>query len=159
MTKSEHKFRFTVDDNNVLAVLCGPLESHLAHLEIAFNVQLFRKGNSIFIESCDSNGLELENILKFLCDKIAEGTIIQISDIDDAVNRFSKERYSKKANAVRAIAESKVDRKHKTLESLEILSKKKVLHPRTETQNLYLKLLLTKEIIFGMGSAGLVKLI
>ena len=31
--------------------LCGPLESHIAHLEIAFDAQLVRrKGNTIFIQ-------------------------------------------------------------------------------------------------------------
>ncbi len=150
----DQSLEFIVEDNKVLAALCGPLESHLAHLEIAFNVQLFRKGNSIFIESCDENSVELESILKYLCAKISKGTIIQISDIDDAVNRFSKGHYSKTPNAFEMASEPKVGEDVKLKESLEILSKKKVLHPWTQAQDLYLKLLLTKEIIFGIGPAG-----
>ena len=154
LSNSDQVLEFVVEDNSTLAVLCGPLESHLAHLEIAFNVQLFRKGNSIFIESCGTNGVEIQNILKFLCDKISKGNIIQISDIDDAVNILSKEQYSKTINSDDILPESKFSKNYKSTESLAIFSKKKVLQPRTETQNSYLKLLLTKEIIFGIGPAG-----
>ena len=41
---------FKVESNEILARLCGPLESNIAHLEIAFDAQLSRKGNTIFIK-------------------------------------------------------------------------------------------------------------
>ena len=41
---------FKVESNEILARLCGPLESNIAHLEIAFDAQLSRKGNTIFIQ-------------------------------------------------------------------------------------------------------------
>ena len=154
LISSDQSLEFIVEDNNVLAVLCGPLESHLAHLEITFNVKLFRKGNSIFIDCCEDAGADLESVLKFLCEKIANGTIIQISDINDAVNRHSKGELFRTTKASDIASKPKIVRDSELEKSLEILSRKKVLKPRTKTQDLYLKLLLTKEIIFAIGPAG-----
>ena len=145
---------FKVESNEILARLCGPLESNIAHLEIAFDAQLSRKGNTIFIQCGKSDGTKICKALEFLCNKVKSGNTIQPSDIDSAIKRIS---YSDELSESKKLYKEKLGGKNqdfKAFERLEFLSKKELVIPKTDRQRFYLKLLHQKEIVFGVGPAG-----
>ena len=145
---------FKVESNEILARLCGPLESNIAHLEIAFDAQLSRKGNTIFIQCGKSDGKKIYKALEFLCKKVEAGNVIQPSDINSAIKHMSNidEFIENKISYEEKLGGK--NQNSKSLEKLEILSKKEIVMPKTDRQKLYLKLLQQKEIVFGVGPAG-----
>ncbi len=150
----DETLKFKVEDNNILAKLCGPLESNIAHLEIAFDTQLIRRGNTIFIDGSKSDKLVIEKILDFLHDEIRSGKSIETSDLDNAIQWFSRKKIQRGEN----LSDDELARGEKKPKSfktsVEILTKNKILNPKSDRQKFYLKLLLNNEIIFGIGPAG-----
>ena len=87
-SSTDETLEFKVEDNDILAKLCGPLESHIAHLEIAFDTQLIRRGNTIFISNATRQQTIINEILKFLHCEIVSGKRIEFSDVDIAIKYF-----------------------------------------------------------------------
>ena len=153
-SSTDEALEFKVDDNDILAKLCGPLESHIAHLEIAFDTQLIRRGNTIFISNATKQKTIINEILKFLHCEIVSGKRIEISDVDIAIKYFSSNGVQRSKKGLYGDLLNGKDAGKEFTKSVEILTKNKPLIPKTDLQNFYLKLLLSKEVIFGIGPAG-----
>ena len=153
-SSTDETLEFKVEDNDILAKLCGPLESHIAHLEIAFDTQLIRRGNTIFISNATKQKTIINEILKFLHCEIVSGKRIEISDVDIAIKYFSSNGVQRRKKGLYGDLLNGKDADKEFTKSVKILTKNKPLIPKTDLQNFYLELLLSKEVIFGIGPAG-----
>jgi phosphate starvation-inducible PhoH-like protein len=131
------------EDNDILALLSGEHNQHLAHIEKSLDVTLDSFGNSIKIsgvaKATKTARIVIENlhkrILETCCDAGWDG--IDQSMVDDAL------RWAVNGHHAEAVLPA---------ESFETWKKKIVA--KTKGQNDYLRLLRDNEVVFGLGPAG-----
>ncbi|AWD32254.1 PhoH-like protein [Candidatus Kinetoplastibacterium sorsogonicusi] len=126
-------------DNNILSNLYGPLDKNLKQIENLVNVKITKINNKITIEGNLNDIFITQNLFKLL---IKEAIYKSITNEDIKLTFLELN----KNNSI-AFYDSKKD---DTCNSLEI----KNVKPRTKNQHDYIKHILSKDIIFGIGPAG-----
>ena len=135
--------RMEFEDNDILALLSGEHNQHLAHIEKSLDVMLDSFGNSIKIsgkvKATRTARTVIENLYKSIVETSRDSCWdgIDKSTVDDALRWAMNEQH---AEAV-LVAQ--------TFETW----KKKIV-AKTKGQNEYLKLLRSNEVVFGLGPAG-----
>ena len=131
------------EDNDILALLSGEHNQHLAHIEKSLDVTLDSFGNSIKIsgaaKATKTARIVIENLHKRIletCRDVGWDGIDQ-SMVDDAL------RWAVNGHHAEAVLAA---------ESFETWKKKIVA--KTKGQNDYLRLLRDNEVVFGLGPAG-----
>ena len=131
------------EDNDILALLSGEHNQHLAHIEKSLDVTLDSFGNSIKISGAaratKTARIVIENLHKRILETCRDAGWdgIDQSMVDDAV------RWAVNGHPAEAVLAA---------ESLETWKKKIVA--KTKGQNDYLRLLRDNEVVFGLGPAG-----
>ena len=138
-----NSIRMEFEDNDILALLSGEHNQHLAHIEKSLGVSLDSFGNSIKIagaaKATKTARTVIENLYKCIAktSRDANWGGIDKSVVDDAL------RWAVNGHHAEAVS---------TAEFFETWKKKIVA--KTKGQNSYLKLLRGNEVVFGLGPAG-----
>ena len=131
------------EDNNILALLSGEHNQHLAHIEKSLDVTLDSFGNSIKISGAAKATKTAQTVIENLYKRIFEACRdagwdgVDHSMIDDAL-RWAVNGYHAESDLVAEFFET---------------WKKKIV-AKTKGQNDYLRLLRGNEVVFGLGPAG-----
>ena len=125
-----------LDDNTILSNLFGVNDSNLQIIEKINDVSIQYRGNKIKISGNKKSIFETKKTILNLFKEAKKG-----ADIDE-----DKIRDSKSLITMNIKEEKQMD--------LFIQTKKRKIVPRTENQNIYFKLLNSKNIVFAVGPAG-----
>jgi phosphate starvation-inducible PhoH-like protein len=128
------------DNSSYLPLLFGERNSHLKHLEKALSVQIADRGNMLNLSGDDDNVEIAEDVLKWMYKTLQKGRDLGIPEIDAAI-RFAKS-HSEATHDVQKFSDAT------------IVTRKKTLMPRTQTQSDYIRELRAHEMTFGIGPAG-----
>ena len=132
-------------DNRLLIDLCGELDSNLARIEQALDIQITRRGNELALHGPEVTLSDAATLLQALYERLEQGRPVEAADIDAALRMLNEE----------GEAASETDQ----LEMfeggrIEIRTRKKLVEPRTRAQKGYVRDLFKHELVFGLGPAG-----
>ena len=136
LNKNLDNIELELDDNTILSNLFGINDSNLFLIEKINDVQIQYRGNKIKISGKRKSIFETKKTILDLFKKAKNGDEIdedKIRDINTLVTMNIKE-------------DKQLD--------LFIQTKKRKIIPRTKNQNIYFKLLNSKNIVFAIGPAG-----
>lgn len=136
-------------DNRLMIELCGELDSNLSKIEHEISVQILRRGNIFEISGEQSDCHLAASILQSFYSQLESGKNFEVGDIEAAI-RMPQEFL--KSNDVKAPVGSVSEKSSDP--PLEIVTRKKIIRPRTVTQKKYAKSLMEGDINFGVGPAG-----
>jgi phosphate starvation-inducible PhoH-like protein len=145
-------------DNRLLLDLCGAHDSHLVRIEKATGAVIARRGNHISLHGDADVRARAAEALLALWRRLEEGRGVEPGDIDAAL-RFGAEAVPAPADAAAANAAANAPARQGQLEmfaggDLSIRTRKKIVEPRTVAQRDYVRALLSRELVFGIGPAG-----
>lgn len=136
------------DDNRRLIELCGAHDQHLALVEDRFKVTIVRRGNVVSVLGDEDQRSAAADALTALWNRLESGRSVSAGDVDAALRLASGEsRPAAAPSAAASAGAAAADR-------LEIRTRKRSIEPRTPGQVAYVKDLLEKELVFGVGPAG-----
>ena len=137
-------------DNRLMIDLCGQLDTNLLRIEDSVNVQISRRGNWLEIFGPEENCSFAMAILRGLYSQLDAGKILDTGDIEAAI-RMPTEIFELppllNKTKTKAI-ETQNDR------SVQIVTRKKIITPRTSKQKDYINSIKINDITFGVGPAG-----
>ena len=136
-------------NNRLMIDLCGQLDSNLSKIEHEIKVQILRKGN-VFEISGERDDCQLATtVLQCLYSRLESGKSLEAGDID-AVIRMPNDFLDLELG--KNFQKNNGSKGHEA--SLQIVTRKKTISPRTILQKQYMKSLLSSKISFGVGPAG-----
>ena len=147
-SKPFHK-KIEFSDNRLMIDLCGQLDCNLSRVEHEMSVQVLRFGNLLEVSGQKEDCLLAVAALQSLYSQLESGKSLELGDIDATI-RMSSEFFDLSVN--RDSTDNK-DNKLDTV-SVQIVTRKKTILPRTLAQKSYVKNLLNGDITFGIGPAG-----
>ena len=147
-SKPFHK-KIEFSDNRLMIDLCGQLDCNLSRVEHEMCVQVLRFGNLLEVSGQKEDCLLAVAALQSLYSQLESGKSLELGDIDATI-RMPSEFFDMSVN--RALADNK-DNELDTV-SVQIVTRKKTILPRTLAQKSYVKKLLNGDITFGIGPAG-----
>jgi len=147
-SKPFHK-KIEFSDNRLMIDLCGQLDCNLSRVEHEMSVQVLRFGNRLEVSGQKEDCLLAVAALQSLYSQLESGKSLELGDIDATI-RMSSEFFDLSVN--RDSTDNK-DNKLDTV-SVQIVTRKKTILPRTLAQKSYVKKLLNGDITFGIGPAG-----
>ncbi len=128
------------DDINLLRRLMGERNFNLQLIERIVGVKLNVRGNQIIAEGEKFEVDLASNLLKQLYDLLQQGYPLYPSDIEYATRLLQ--------------ADSNTKLKNIFLDTVYVVSKKKVITPKTKAQKEYIEAIRRYDIVFGIGPAG-----
>ena len=135
---SSHQKQLEFDDNQFLSSLFGYHDKNLKVLEDKFKVKLYTRGNFLSIKGSRDPVEKAYYVIQGLYVKLKNKDIsaeeIQ-NNIDLAKPAYIKEQIEQ-------------DQKY------QITTKLKTIYPKTKNQEIFLKLMRSKDIVFAVGPAG-----
>ncbi len=129
-------------DNRLLIDLCGAHDAHLARIEAETGVQILRRGNELRLLGEPEARGEAAQVLQALYGRLEAGHGLEAADIE-AELRLGGAPATDLAPAGAPAGEA-----------LEIRTRKKHIRPRSRAQAAYLRSLMERELVFGIGPAG-----
>ncbi|NCC22121.1 MAG: PhoH family protein [Alphaproteobacteria bacterium] len=133
------------DSNELLPVLFGESNEHLAVLEKKLGIEIFGRGNRIHIEGPGEGVQVAEAVLGALWAKIQNHEDVGMAEVDAAL-RFARdaEATGRSPGTLPGFGDDRVL----------IKTKKKTVSPRSPMQANYVKAIGSHEMVFGLGPAG-----
>ncbi len=125
-------------DNRLLIDLCGAHDANLARIEGETGVQILRRGNQLLLIGDKAVREEAAQVLGALYARLEAGQGLESGDIDAEM----------RLGGAPALAEAAGNGR------IEIKTRKKQVSPRSPAQSEYVRALLDKELVFGIGPAG-----
>ncbi|KPU84299.1 PhoH [Marinosulfonomonas sp. PRT-SC04] len=139
-------------DNRLLIDLCGAFDHNLAHIEGKFSIQISRRGNQLTLSGDDDDDCaQAVRVLKALYLRLEAGGEVEISDIDTEITMGGDETV---LGAVMGTDQNGGQLEMFKGGRIEIKTRKKLVEPRSEAQQAYVRSLYEKELAFGIGPAG-----
>jgi len=129
-------------DNRLLIDLCGEFDRNLAQIEHLLQVQILRRGNQLVLVGPEAAREQAASVLAALYHRLESGKPIEAGDIDGEVRLGTPQ-----ASGDEQIEMFKTGR-------VEIMTRKKMIEPRSPAQSAYVRALFDKELVFGIGPAG-----
>ncbi|MEK9672026.1 MAG: PhoH family protein [Rhodospirillaceae bacterium] len=126
----------TFDDNGLAAALFGPHHRNLAQIEDALGVVVHARGNEVSITGGGRAADRASAVLAALYDRLRTGQPVDAPDVAAALRMSDGDGGGLKDSGVT------------------VLTRNKVISPRTPTQAAYLKAIDESELVFGQGPAG-----
>ncbi len=143
-TDANH-FVLTFENNRLASELFGQFDQNLKLIEQKLNIDARARGNTVAI----SGEVEATNIarraLDYLYDRLQKGAPIEASDVEGAIRMAQ----ASDDQLVFPALEKKAK-----LSMGQISTRKKTIHARTPTQDVYMRALERSELVFGIGPAG-----
>ena len=144
--ESSNTLRFS--SNKLLIELCGQLDINLSKIESWAGVQIVRRGNALSIygakEDCDLTRKLISNLYLDL----ERGSTLDQRELDIYFQQFEDKKFKQEKNKK---SDEGVSKKP---DNLEIKTQKKLVLARSRNQNNFIKSILSKELVFGIGPAG-----
>ena len=156
-TPAKEKIVLSFEDNSLLPGLFGPHDEHLARIEQALGVPLASRGNKIVVEGEETACLEARDVLLYLYRVLKAGNPVSIGDVDGALRLVQEKEQDLLATGAEKQNTGKMtkgDRKTEPSGMLKINTRKRVITPRTATQNHYIRDLASNDLVFAAGPAG-----
>ena len=147
-SKPFHK-KIEFSDNRLMIDLCGQLDCNLSRVEHEMCVQVLRFGNLLEVSGQKEDCLLAVAALQSLYSQLESGKSLELGDIDATI-RMPSEFFDLSVN--RALTDNKDNELDSV--SVQIVTRKKTILPRTLAQKSYVKKLLNGDITFGIGPAG-----
>jgi phosphate starvation-inducible protein PhoH and related proteins len=135
----------TFDNNRHASVLFGQFEENLAQIEKKLGVDIRSKGNQLTISGEPSSTEKARRALDSLYAMAVSGHTIAGSDVDGAVRMAVASFDQPSLPTMEAKSRMSLS---------QITTRKRAIHARTPTQNVYMRALDKTELVFGVGPAG-----
>ena len=141
-TENIIRFALDFDDYHLLVPLFGENDCHLARIEEAFDVTISAMGNRVGIAGIKQYDIDLAvRVIEQLFRRLQEGQDVEMGDVVGAI-RITKD------------AESAYLEHRTPVPDLQIMTKKRMVKPRTAAQAHYLESIRNNDLVFGLGPAG-----
>ena len=128
--------RLQFEDNRLLPRLYGQHDQHLARIEQQLGVELTQRGNQLAIYGPTAEAETAREAITALYRRLKKGMDVDVHEVDAAVRLAA--RGSERAGDA----------------EIEIVTRKRVISPRSPTQADYIRALHEYELVFGLGPAG-----
>ena len=135
---SLHQKQSEFDDNQFLSSLFGYHDKNLKILEEKFKVKLYTRGNMLSIKGNRDPVEKASFIIQGLYQKL-KNKDISAEEIENNID-LAKPAYIKE----------QIDQNQK----YQITTKLKTIYPKTKNQEVFLKLMKSKDVVFAVGPAG-----
>ena len=135
---SSHQKQLEFDDNQFLSSLFGYHDKNLKVLEDKFKVKLYTRGNFLSIKGSRDPVEKAYYVIQGLYVKL-KNKDISAEEIENNID-LAKPSYIKE--------QIEQDQKY------QITTKLKTIYPKTKNQEIFLKLMRSKDIVFAVGPAG-----
>ena len=135
---SSHQKQLEFDDNKFLSSLFGYHDKNLKVLEDKFKVKLYTRGNFLSIKGSRDPVEKAYYVIQGLYVKL-KNKDISAEEIENNID-LAKPAYIKE--------QIEQDQKY------QITTKLKTIYPKTKNQEIFLKLMRSKDIVFAVGPAG-----
>ncbi len=142
------------DDNDLLPVLFGEHNGNLNILERNLGVTISGRGNRLVIEGGDEEVRIANTVLLALWDKIKRQEDIGSAEVEAALRFAHPDGNNSSGNGNGTAARSPGDLQEFADVKSIIRTKKKTIAPRSPTQAAYIKTIIEREMVFGLGPAG-----
>ncbi len=129
------------DDNQLLSLLVGPHDQFLKIFENKLGIDLILKGNTLIFRGDKEKSLIAKKALNDLYKKLKSGDPIDESAIHSHLT-------------VLATQQPKNHHENHTFDKFGIVTKKRTITPRSNTQTSYVKAMEKNDLVFGLGPAG-----
>ncbi len=129
------------EDNALLTELFGEHGRNLARIEQGLNVEATSRGNELILTGKKRARAQAEVVIRGLYERLKNGLEISVGEVDAAI------RMSDAPDALRT-------KKPGTEGGLQIITRKRLIGPRSATQGDYIDALQNQELVFGVGPAG-----
>jgi phosphate starvation-inducible PhoH-like protein len=134
-------------DNRLLIELCGQFDRNLAAFEQGFGVVIMRRGNQLALHGPGDQRARAVSGLEALYQSLESGRQIEQGDIDAVIRLGVLPEEGVEAPTGRQLDMFPGGR-------MEIRTRKRVIGPRSLTQQVYVSDLFNRELVFGIGPAG-----
>ncbi len=131
-------------DNITAKILFGEFNAHIKKLEDIFDVLIAERGNRIKIKGLAENVERVDAIFGALIERFKKENEINADDLDDLIRIASSKSTSGYEDHLDEFETKKIS----------IKTYKKIIHPKSENQQKYLKALNEKDVVFSLGPAG-----
>lgn len=138
-TRSPQSLIISFDDNELVRELFGTHDQNLALIEDRLGVIAHPRGNQITLKGAKSACKSAEQVLTSLYEKLQQGQSVTPGDIDGAIRLAGTTKRARRTNKANDIS---------------IVTKRRVINPRSEGQAEYIEALANNELVFAAGPAG-----
>ncbi len=133
-------------DNRLLVELCGVYDGNLTKIEQDLSVQIVRRGNHLQVMGEEDSLVKAREVLEALYQRLEAGKGVEPGDVTGEIRLG--------ASGIETGVRSGDQLEMSVGDRVEIKTRKKVIEPRTEAQEAYVKSLFNNELAFGIGPAG-----
>ena len=138
--------RLEFPDNRLLIDLFGEFNRNLAQIEEALSVQIVHQGNQLALFGEAASVAKAAEVLQALYTRLEAGRDLTPGDIDAEIRM---------GGSTQDVGGSPADQMELFQGGrVEIMTRKKLVEPRTEAQKAYVRSLFKNELAFGIGPAG-----
>ena len=131
-------------DNHLLSQLVGPQDRYLLQIEQRLGVVLALRGNRVNINGAEPEATFAQNALQFLYNPLAKGHIVEMAEVDAAIRLAT-------INSPALNGGSDTD---ETGSEISIVTKRRIVFPRSSRQGDYIEAMQKCDMVFGVGPAG-----
>ncbi len=142
-TRATESLLLEFENNELLPLLFGDFDRHLARLEQSLCVTIASRGNSALISGDQEEINATRKVLESLYEKLGKGVEITLADVDSAI-RFARE----------GVKETQLEGGQQQKVASMVRTPKRQILPRSKGQRRYMEALSNSELTFGLGPAG-----
>ena len=142
-TRATESLLLKFENNELLPLLFGDFDRHLARIEQSLCVTIASRGNSALISGDQEEINATRKVLESLYEKLGKGVEITLADVDAAI-RFARERAT----------ETQLEGGQQQKVASMVRTPKRQILPRSKGQRCYMEALSNSELTFGLGPAG-----
>ncbi len=129
-------------DNHLLIDLCGAFDRNIALIEHLLELQIIRRGNQLVLVGDSEARAQAGMVLSKLYERLEDGKAVEAGDIDALIHHGEVEHATRNTADIPQGTD------------IEIKTRKKLIIPRSPAQAAYVKALMDREMVFGIGPAG-----
>ena len=146
MSDDVQETRLEFPDNRLLIDLFGEFNRNLVQIEEALGVQIVHQGNQLALFGEAGSVAKAAEVLQALYTRLEAGRDLTPGDIDAEIRMggTTQDVGGSPADQMELFQGGRV----------EIMTRKKLVEPRTEAQKAYVRALFKNELAFGIGPAG-----
>jgi phosphate starvation-inducible protein PhoH and related proteins len=140
--KAERRITIPFEDNRLAAALFGEHDANLAVIEARIGVVVVAHGNLVTVTGSQENCEMTREILNHLYERVRQGTVIRVADVEGAARHAQRRGGSAESDAEPRKGQG------------QIRTRKRQIVARTPNQSLYINALEQRDLVFGSGPAG-----
>jgi phosphate starvation-inducible PhoH-like protein len=134
--------------NKLLIELCGELDTNLSKIESWAGVQIVRRGNALSIYGAKADCDLTRKLISNLYLDLERGITLDQRELDIYLQQVEDKKFKQAQN------KESDEGLNKKEDNLEIKTQKKLVLARSRNQINFIKSMLSKELVFGIGPAG-----